>query len=519
MSGRVRSTALAASAGVVFLAAFVAPAVWLLIQCLEDGTAPEGGFTLSSRQVGLLLRSLWMAGVGTLVALVLSLPVAVLFDTSRRSFGMAIVLALSGAVLVTPPFVYSFGWERICPAFIGPNARCIGVWALWAWPVAAMMIGSGWSRMGRSAYEAALLSTSATTAFFRVGLPAIGRHVALAGLVLFVVFFNDYGVPHGCGLITYSVELLSWAGSSSQAIDTVWPAIPAVMVTLGLIYTISRWVDWRGSGGEASTIEGSRTHRRAAQVMTVIVLVGVSWCVPLGALVGESSGVSVFVEAFRMYWRDLVYSVGVALGAGVLSLMVGVGLFSTGAIGSWWRDGLRGIAPAGARGSGVVVWWVLAFGLLPAALIGRGLVAAYNQAATAWVYDHWPILVLAYLARFGWIGVLAALVMRRQVPPDLIRQARVDGASEWAILTGIQLRWHWPTAVAGAAIVASQSLAEVAASTLVRVPTFSPIAHVLMEKFHRFETGMLISLSLWLVAFSIPGALFAAALVCRRRGY
>ena len=64
-----------------------------------------------------------------------------------------------------------------------------------------------------------------------------------------------------------------------------------------------------------------------------------------------------------------------------------------------------------------------------------------------------------------------------------------------------------------AAIVMALSLGETEASALVRVPSFAPISHVLLEKFHRFEYGMLVSLSLWLVAAAIvPAGLLAGAI-------
>ena len=47
------------------------------------------------------------------------------------------------------------------------------------------------------------------------------------------------------------------------------------------------------------------------------------------------------------------------------------------------------------------------------------------------------------------------------------------------------------------------SIAEVPTSSLLRVPGPAPIAHIIIEKFHRFEYGMLISLSLWLVFASL----------------
>ncbi|MCH8243344.1 MAG: hypothetical protein IH897_12155 [Planctomycetes bacterium] len=51
------------------------------------------------------------------------------------------------------------------------------------------------------------------------------------------------------------------------------------------------------------------------------------------------------------------------------------------------------------------------------------------------------------------------------------------------------------------------SIADVATSSLVRVPSFSPIALILIEKFHRFEDGMLISLSVWLVGATLPATI------------
>ena len=54
------------------------------------------------------------------------------------------------------------------------------------------------------------------------------------------------------------------------------------------------------------------------------------------------------------------------------------------------------------------------------------------------------------------------------------------------------------------------AVGDLATSSLVRVPDFNPIAHVIVEKFHRREDDMLVCLSLSLVAASLPGALLAA---------
>jgi ABC-type Fe3+ transport system permease subunit len=179
--------------------------------------------------------------------------------------------------------------------------------------------------------------------------------------------------------------------------------------------------------------------------------------------------------------------VGVAAISGLAVVAMGVGLQSV--------KPLRRISIACA----------VVFGALPGALIGKSLVAAYNAEALWWVYDHWPIVALCYVARFGWIGVLVGLLVSESTAQDLVAQARTDGATNLAIWRYIRLPLNWPALLCAAAIVVALSLADVAASSPVRVPGFWPVAHVIIEKFHRFEDGMLISLSFWLVAAALPG--------------
>ena len=207
------ATLLIGASWMVFLSAMALPAVGLIARCIAQGQPPEGGFTISTRQLGLFWRSVWLSGVATCLALVLSIPGAYVIGRLPRHVlhrwrGLPLWSALLLAVLLCPPMVYSFGWDRLLPAGFPPELRCIGVWALWAWPIPALLIGGGWSRVGRRAHEAAVLVTSPPEAFLRVVVPLLLRYVGLSGLILFALFFSDYVVPHACGLLVYSTELL-----------------------------------------------------------------------------------------------------------------------------------------------------------------------------------------------------------------------------------------------------------------------------------------------------------------------
>ncbi len=406
-----------------------------------------------------------------------------------------LVAASLAAVLLCPPMVYAFGWERLLPPDFDPYLRCVAVWALWAWPIPALVIGAGWSCGGRAAFEAALLSTSQLRAFPHVALPSLIPHIALSALLLFVVFFGDYGVPHACGLTVYSTELLGWATSSSRLVDVVWPAIlPTVVTILALVVVFQLWR--RCDLNEP--MDSTRLDRPSAlfQLVALSIFV-VSWLLPLGTLVVKLASPTVIVEALRTYGGHLTCSLGVATLSGIVAVGMGVGI-------------------AALRLPRIPVVWAVIFGALPGALIGESLVAAYNRPLFGWLYDDWAIVALGYVARFGWIGMAIGMLVIPGRKDDLSDQARTDGATNADMISHLFIPMNWAILCGGVAVIAALSVADVATTSLVRVPTFNPIAHVVIEKFHRFEDGMLISLSFCLVSAAIPPALLLAWALGRR---
>ena len=489
---------LTGAAWAVFLLAIAYPTVALIARAAAQGEPPQDGFTFSGRQFGLLWRSIRLSALATAMCLVVALPGAFVVGRARRLVFHPLIAASLMAVMLCPPMVYAFGWERLLPTTFDAQLRCIGVWAFWAWPIPALLIGAGWSRAGRTAHEAALLVASPAISFVRVVLPLLFRYVFLSALIVFVLFFSDYSVPHACGLIVYATELLGWAAGSSQMIDTAWPATLSVVVTALALVAMFRL--WRRCALDTDADTGSPPLHGSSSILAIIAVAcfAVSWLLPIGVLVAKLGSIAVMTEAFETYGADLVLSLSVAVVSGLAVVWMGVVVQATRLL----------------RVVGLV--WTVAFGALPGALIGESLVAAYNYDALWWLYDHWPIVALCYVSRFGWIGVLTGMLISESSAHDVVAQARIDGATGTAVWRHIRLPMNWPTLLCAAGIVAVMSIADVAASSPVRVPGFSPIAHIIIEKFHRFEDGMLISLSLWLVAAALPCVVLLIVALRRR---
>jgi len=509
-------TTLAAAA---FVAAIAYPAAALVVECVRAGGAPKGDFEIGERVGGLLWRSLWLSCAAVAGCLAYSLPAVHIVGSARQASNRGF-LCMGAALLLCPPMVYVFGWDRAIPAPIEPHLRCILVWAMWAWPIATLMIGRALARYRSEYHEAALLEASPWQSFRYVALPQLRSHVALAAVVLFVLFFNDYGVPHACGLNVYATDLLGRATSSSHPADTLVPALPSLGVTiLALIVAVTLWRCSPGSDQPPSTeprtqpptlvargendSPGSPASRASAArrgptpaaqawhrfgrggVPAVLFLF--SWGVPIAALSAKVSSTDL-ERALRTYWFDLLATVGVAMGGGVVVVLLAVGAWHV----RWMR--LAFLA------------WAVVWGVLPGAVVGESLIAAYNKPGLDSVYAHWPILLIGYVARFGWIGLAVTTALRRRTDPSLLDQAATDGAGTGQRLRHVILPTHWPMLAAAAGLVTVLSVAELPVTQMVRPPGYSPISLVIIEKFHRFEDGLLVALSLSLVALGLAAA-------------
>ena len=482
----------------LFLLVIVIPAIALSVRSLQLGTSEETSAWPSLRQWQLFGQTLRLAACGAGLAVLLSVPGAYVIgrlESVSRAPAVGVVLL---APLLLPPMIYAFGWQRLGWTRLPDYFWCVWVWASWCWPIPAMLIGSGWARAGRDAYAAALLDSSAAAAFARVALPALVRHALIAALILLVLFVGEYSVPHACALNVLATELVGWAANSDRPADVLLPTLPLFVVTvvaLGLL----RWA-WRGRGWDEADADRASSAAGASPgpIVLLLAVVVTTAPVPIAVLTVKAGSWAAMKEALATYHSELVRSAGVALAAGVVAVVMGMSL-------------------AGAvRLRRVALPCAVLFGVMPAALVGEAVLITCQPVAI--VYDNWPLVVFGYVARYGWIGLAVAWLAGASVSRDLVAQARTDGASESAVLLRLAYLSNVPLLLCGVAVVSALSLADVAIAGLLQVPSIGLVSLKLIEKFHRFEDGMLVSLSLWLIAGAIPAALLAwVALRTRNR--
>jgi len=495
----------------------VIPMVAVVCRAVGGGDVEQVEFAVSARQWTLMGRTAGLAFAGVGAALMLSLPGAYAVGRIGRIADTPFVVAILVIPLLVPPMVGAFGWQRALGVAgeWSPHARCVWIWASWLWPIPAVVIGSGWSRVGRGAYEAALLVTTGFRAFCLAVVPSLWRHVLVSALILFVLFVGEYSVPHANGLIVLATELLvvSQVAQVSGLVEVFRLSAPLVaLIVVALAIARMAWPgDVHGQNGGGRT-EAVRFGWSALCLLAMVFIV--TTVVPIVTLAWRPTIVADLSEALATYGSELAGSLVVCAGAGMVASLVGVAVMTCGANRnrSWRRR--------------IAITVAILPGIVPGALVGEAVLAAYKPVGAFydigpfgdwgwWLYNHWPIVVIGLAARYAWIGVLAAWLAIKSGSRETAAQAAVDGADLRTARLVIHLVHQWPTVLCGTLVAAAMAMSDVPVVSLVEVPSLPMIAKIVVEKFHRFETGMLVSLSLWMVASVLPGA-FAAFVVLRR---
>jgi ABC-type Fe3+ transport system permease subunit len=480
----------AASAGLLaFASAMVYPPVVLVIRSILETVYQSGEPAMTTAlPMSLLLRSVLLAAAAAILAVALAMPAVSIVGRldGARAGGWIIFLIL--LPLLLPPMMYAFGWQRligVIPGWLG----CIWVWASWAWPIPAFIIGAAWIRSGRQAYLHALTVTGGAKAFLYIGLPALRGAIVASFLVVFVFFLGEYSVPHAWAQIVFATGLMDRASSSPRAVDTLLPSLPIVFIALATL-AVAAYAGRRAFDAETSGSIRGATRRRITGAVILVVLVALSVGVPLTRLVLIARWPEAATVTVEIYGTEIGQSILLAVACGASSVLMGICLI-----------GVKRLRTA-------ALVWSIAWAALPGALVGHAIVLAYLPIPS--VYDHWIKMLIGYLARFGWIGIVAAWLVWRTANQRLIDAARVDGATDWEAVWHVAIRKDWLALVAAIVIITVLSVAELPTTSLVRVSSIAPISTLIVEKFHRMEDDLMIGLSLSVAVAALPAALIAA---------
>lgn len=467
------------------------------------------------------LRTLLYPLIIGVLATALALPAAWVLRGGLSVGARRLGLILAVVPLMLPNYLAYSGWTlvRAPGTFLGDRLErgpewvnllagrvlAVGGLALWAWPVAMLVLMGAAAAIPQSQVDALrLYAGRVRTARSVVRLMArpIGGSVLLVSLLMI-----GSPVPlHLAQAETLGVRLMAGLALTSLPGEVWLQSWPLVLLAVGAAWAVSgRAAAWRPPEPVDGVVERpGRAVRLGAAAAWVAAVIA-----PLALFV---LSLRTLVSVWR-FWKEAAASVRtsceIALGVGVV-----VGLI---ALATWAAVGVqrRGWPARVAR---VVLGGLLVVAMLPGVLVGSAVRASFNAPWLGTVGDAvsgsgW-IVVVAHAARFGFIGAACGWWLAT-LESDALRDARrLAGGETLAGWWRLAARPRVAAVVGVGLAAAALSLHEIESTIQVYPASDHPsLAQLVLDALHYLKQEQTSAAAVGMVVMALAAALAAGVLL------
>ncbi len=448
---------------------------------------------LDSRQLILLSRSLSIAAGTALVALALGLPAAILLSARdlpcRRLFYSLILIPL-----LIPPYIMAGAWihllspgglvNRTVTSILGADARlsvfsiagCIWCLGLSFFPLIAIVVAAGLSRVDRNLQDIARLSTGRWGVFRHSTFVQILPHL-LASVCLVIVFsLGRYGVPSLLGVNTYPVEIFSQFSAFYDENAALAVAMPLFATVIALILLQQRIMRGRFymtlTPASEATYSANLGKWRSLGVIFVSLMFIISTVLPFSSVLLHTQGFGTIVSSLRSASDSLLTTTVLALLASVISVAVALPVASY-------------LAHSNSRFSrflDVVCWLPIA---IPGTITGLGYIRLAGLFPALRNSDSIGILLLiAYVGLFSAFAIRILEASYRRSDPNVADAAAIDCRNRLQRLIHIDVPLHSQAIAASMIVVFVLVVGELNATVLLIPPGRATLAVTIDNLLH-----------------------------------
>jgi len=488
-----------------------------LFSILRLGLSPAQVASALVEEGGLIWRvvrfTLWVAGLSTLLTLLVGLPAAYVFAHYRFP-GKDVLRALTTIPFMLPTVVAAAGFN----ALLGPrgwiNLALMALFhldrppipflnTLWAILIAHVfynttivlrIVGNAWAHLDPRLVQAArVLGADGRRAFWEVTWPLLRPAILAASLLVFLFDFTSFGVVLILGGPRYAtieveiyIQALRMLNLPLAALLSVIQLLCTLGLTVAYTHLIARIIVPTTPRAEAETARVPRRRGERLVILGVVLLLLVLLIAPLIALVLRSfvqlepghPGTREAVHRFTLaYYRELfinrraslfyvppIMAVRNSFLFALVTVVISLGLGLPTAFLLARRDPLaRVLDPL----------LMLPLGT-SAVTLGLGFLLAFSRPPLAWRTSPWLIPLAHSLVAFPFV-VRTLHPALASIPERLHEAAAVLGASPWRVWVEVDLPIVARAAVVAAVFAFTVSMGEFGATSLLARPEYPTI--------------------------------------------
>ena len=464
----------------------------------------------------LFVTSAWALSVAFLAVIVGWVPGRVLGRALPRHGFVPLAAAMLAPICV-PVYVVFWCWWQVWPegsdlfswaihaehrARLLKGATLLVGLVCWSWPLVAWCVAGSAAATPAQREELLRLDSVGPVRRTLARLRCDCRGLALGGLIVFLVIFNNTTSFDLAGIFTFGNELRAVDALGATAPQLLWVATPAIGIAAA--GTVVVWL-LLGAALPSNAKRPTRFTKVALGATVAIWLISVLG--PVLVFVTNLGEAGEIGEFFALYGSAVASTSTLALLSGAFAAVIAIGL------GAAWQDHrpiVRTMAHLQALG------WIFV-ALVPGTIVAVALEAAYNiplpvtttQTVADVIYLNPVILIAGYLARFGFVGALLGRWIAVREPRDLTALRRLDGAQTMRGLFASS----WPRLLAAGlgvmAIVTALSLSEIPVTARLQPPGAGSLAAAVLNALHYQRPDTVMFASLVLIGAAIIAAITA----------
>lgn len=506
-SGRLaRAGTVALLAGVGLL--ILPPLLYLASSAVQAGTL--GALSIGSL-AGLTLTTLTLAGLATVWAMALALPLAWLVVRTDMPFRNT-CRWLAVIPLAIPSYIGAMAYI----AFLGPvgsvntwlssltgsHQQWLNIYGFWGgvfvlglftYPYIFLLVSAALEATNPSVEETARsLGESPLGVLRRVTLPMLRPSILAGGLLAFLYALSDFGSLSLLRVHVFTTAIYHQLNTRFDQAAAAMLSFVLVLITLAVLLSqrvlLSRrsYVTITGTARVARPLPLGRWRWPAVALAGGIL--GLSVFIPVGVLLAQTGSLGQFADVLREQWAFIRNSLALAGVAATLAMIVGFLIaFSA----------KRAQGPAGAALTGTIQIGYA----IPGTVLGLSLILLYNT-YLPWLYGTVGILVLAYLIRFLTQSVQGIDAALAGINPHLEEAARSLAASPGTVLRRVLAPLVRPTLFAVWTLVFISAMKELDATLLLRPAGFDTLPVRVYIHTVEAEYAKAGALALLLIAFT-----------------
>jgi iron(III) transport system permease protein len=375
------------------------PILFLFIDLILNGSVDRISEVLSTtREWHLLIRSLTIALGTALLSITWAIPLAFLIHKTdlplKRVFGKLYLIPF-----FIPPYLQAILWiVRFQPGFLQSQQSGLDIFTNWGaifvyscslFPLATLIISSGFRSIDSSLEEAALIQESPFSVFCKVTFPLAYPHIMISFFLVYILSLTNFEVADTLRLAVYPLEIFINFSAFYDDQKATLLALPLIGSTLIILVLISHYM--RGKSFSMLELSGKSSYiyslNRFKYLVTslviifFIVIVGIPLFTLFSGVSEPATYLKYFLKTKAIFGRTVIISFAAAFTTTFFSYAFARILVRSKGKFIFFLD-LLTLVPLG----------------IPSVLFGISLIKLWNRPFMDYVYSSPAILIIGSLA-------------------------------------------------------------------------------------------------------------------------